>query len=80
MSKWSSDRKDKAVLTILGCGIQGRVHLDVFTSLFKWNKVSQTRQNSFLWKTTAESRRYISGVEIHNTLLIYKCNGPTRKY
>ncbi len=38
-SKWRTDEKENAILTILGCGVQGQAHLDVFTELFKWNKV-----------------------------------------
>ncbi|CAF2528391.1 unnamed protein product [Rotaria sp. Silwood2] len=37
--KWDNDQKQNATLTILGCGVQGRAHLDVFTELFKWNKI-----------------------------------------
>ncbi|CAF1009340.1 unnamed protein product [Rotaria sordida] len=33
--KWKNEQKENAILTILGCGVQGRAHLDVFTQLFK---------------------------------------------
>ncbi|CAF1370517.1 unnamed protein product [Rotaria sordida] len=37
--KWKNEQKENAILTILGCSVQGRAHLDVFTQLFKWNKI-----------------------------------------
>lgn len=47
ISKWSTDEKENAALAILGCGIQGRAHLDVFHKLFQWKKI-------FLWSRTKE--------------------------
>ena len=39
-SKWTDDEKNRACLTIIGCSVQGHAHLEVFTQLFKWNKVA----------------------------------------
>ena len=39
LGKWTREQKEHASLVILGCGVQGRAHLDVFSQLFTWNKV-----------------------------------------
>ncbi|CAF0805750.1 unnamed protein product [Adineta ricciae] len=47
-SKWTDDKKNHACLTIIGCSVQGHAHLEVFTQLFKWNKV-------YLWSRNVKN-------------------------
>ncbi|CAF0742818.1 unnamed protein product [Adineta steineri] len=48
ISKWTDEQKKNATLTIVGCSTQGEAHLDVFTELFKWNKI-------YLWSRTTKN-------------------------